>query len=64
MDNENKSKSAWAELVAECERQYEIKQKRRRESSITGSWLTDALLFEALWKSNDRDRDDDRKRRR
>ncbi len=64
MANSNKNKITWSDLVNECQRQAEINRKKRRDSSITGSWLTDSFLFDALMGRNNRSRDDDRKRRR
>ena len=64
MANNNKKDDSWEAFLRECDRKAELNRKKCRDSSITGSWLTDSFLFDALMGRNNRSRDDDKKRRR
>lgn len=62
-NKKNRIKITWSDIFAVCRRHSEEKQKLKRETTITGSIIGDAILYDAILSRDERDRED-RKRRR
>ena len=62
-NKKNRVKITWSDIVNVCARTYEKKQKIKQETTITGSIIGDAILYDAILSRDERDRED-RKRRR
>lgn len=62
-DKKNRVKITWSDIVNECVRTYEKNRKIKQETTITGSIIGDAILYDAILSRDEHDRED-RKRRR
>ena len=62
-NKKNRVKITWSDIVNECVRTYEKNQKIKQETTITGSIIGDAILYDAILSRDERDRED-RKRRK
>lgn len=62
-NKKNRIKITWSDFVDACQRKSEADRQRKRETTITGSIIGDAILYDAILSRDERDRED-RKRRR